>query len=554
MDEIIYLEPDEEITSVVDKIKNAKAASLGLAVPRGATILQSVVNLRLIMREATALSKQIAIVTTDKIGRNLAAQVGLTVYSSVKEEKPVFTPPPPEHDNQEVIEIDDAPKQDEPIPDDLRVHHFQDTRPVIHWKPQHKPVFEPQVASAESSPKIRFESNKGPVAVKERREFDPKTKKLIWPIAGVLLVLAGISFYLLFPRAKAQVFMNSEDLNKTVVLTVTNQVQSASINQNIFPGELIEAFAENTEKFSTTGKKNLGGKATGTISFYNGLDSNAHKFSAGTKLLSNSKTFILKSTVTVPGATVQSLKVVPGTISAEVEAENAGEDYNIKAGKFVIVGLTTSQQAALYAESTKDLSGGFTREVQVVSQEDYDKAKDKLIKALDVTIGKDLQTKADNKKILEKAIVTGEPEIISSSGVDQEANEFEMKVRMRKQAMVFDFTSFTAFLTEILEKQVPSDKMVAIPSEADYGLIVDKTSYDTKEMNLTANVQAKISSRIDAEKIKTAIIGKSQAAAEDFIKSQDGVSKTVFEFRPAWLKRIPSISRNVTVEIRYLTE
>jgi len=56
-------------------------------VPRDATILQSVVNLRLISKEATRFDKQISIVTTDKIGRNLAAQVGLPVYGSVREEK-----------------------------------------------------------------------------------------------------------------------------------------------------------------------------------------------------------------------------------------------------------------------------------------------------------------------------------------------------------------------------------------------------------------------------------------------------------------------------------
>ena len=71
MDELIYLEPDEEITSVIDKLKNLAGQRVGLVVPRDATLLQSVVNLRLLDREAKNLGKVISIVTADKteIGR-----------------------------------------------------------------------------------------------------------------------------------------------------------------------------------------------------------------------------------------------------------------------------------------------------------------------------------------------------------------------------------------------------------------------------------------------------------------------------------------------------
>jgi len=545
VDEIIYLEPDEEITSAIDKIKNAKSANIGLVVPRGATLLQSVVNLRLLSKEASVLNKKIAIVTTDKIGRNLVSQVGLPVYNSIQEERPVFTPQPPTIANDEVIEIDSTKKKEAvETPDGVNIHHFQDDRPVIRWRPQQKPVFvEPQSVRPEVTERA---------LTKKHLEVNPIFKKIIWLIAVVAIVLFIVVFYLLFPRAQVAVFMKAEDLKKTIALTISGNVPSASIEQNIFSGNLIEAFVETSQKFPATGKKNIGEKAKGQITVYNSWESSPRTFVAGTKFSNSAKTFIASNSFTVPGTAIREGNLVPGTVTVNIESEAPGEEYNVKAGRFTIIGLASAQQEKIYGSSSKDLTGGFSREAQVVSQEDYDQAKAKILIDLTAKVDQELKNEAKGDKILEKAVVANDPEIISSSGVDQEAKEFEMKVRLRKQAMVFNFQQFTAFLTQILSKQAPSDKMVVIPSEEDYGLIVDQTAYDKKELNLTANVLAKISSRIDAEKIKTAIIGKKKSAAEKYILSQGGTAKVEFNFRPSWLNKIPDLAKNTQVEIKYI--
>jgi len=63
MPNTIYIEPDEEITSVIDKLTSAASAQVILVVPKEATILQGLVNLKLLKMEAKKLSKEIAIVT-----------------------------------------------------------------------------------------------------------------------------------------------------------------------------------------------------------------------------------------------------------------------------------------------------------------------------------------------------------------------------------------------------------------------------------------------------------------------------------------------------------
>lgn len=567
MDEIIYLETDEEITSVIDKIKNTDNVSIGLVVPRNATLLQSVVNLRLIAREAKILGKEISIVTMDKIGRNLAAQVGLPVYNSVREEHPVYVPPPAAHETDEVIEIksvvnreinfdqekeksiEDIQDGHEPAPQNIRnrinVHHFQEDRPVINWKTGERPVMQKD---------RKMEKVKTSEEREAERKLDRKVKKVVWPIVMILILLVGVASYLLFPTAKVQVFVKSEDLTKTLPIVFTNSITVPDYVQNFFPSSLIEVKKEQSQKFQTTGKKNLGGKATGTVTFYNGLDSLSHKYAAGAKLMAEDKTYLLKSALTIPGATVQNLKVIQGSAVVDVEAENAGEDYNIKAGKFVIVGLAANQQSAIYGESKTDLKGGFTKTVQVVSKEDYENATKQLTDGLLASLDSEIKTKSNGLMLIDKSQVVLEPNVTSSSNIDQEANEFEMKVDLTKQVMAYDYDKLLDFLTLVVGKQVPADKMLVIASSDSIGFTIDRQAYDKGELDVTVNLVAKVATKIDKDQIKTGILGKSKNRAVQFALAQPGVEKVDIVFNPVWLAKISELARNVSVEVKYITD
>ncbi len=549
MDEIIYLEPDEEITSAIDKIKKAKNSNLGLVVPRDATLLQSVVNLRLISKEAALLGKNIAIVTADKIGRNLAAQVGLPVYNSIRDDMPSSTPAPVSA-RDEVLEIDSRePAVSNSNSDDNSsrrsgpsVHHFQDDRPTIHWKSHQKPVIKQSEPVEKVTPKNIIE---------KVQKIDHKTKTVFWPVFLIILFLAGLAAYLLYPAATVEVMVKSEDLNKTQPIIFITTVTTPNSDQNTFPGILVTSSNSATQKFPATGQKNLGGKAIAAVTFTNGLDSLSHKYPAGTKLVASNKNYLLKADVTVPGATVSNLQVVPGSATGQIEAENAGEDYNIKATKFVITGVPANQQAALYAQSSTDLKGGFTKIAQVVSQTDYDNAVKATSDGLLTTLDQDIKTKTIGLTLVDKSTVLSSPEITATSQVDQEATDFQLTVKLSKQVMAYDYTKFTDFLIGSLGKGVSADKMIVIPSNDSIAFTIDKQAYDKGELDTTANVAAKIATKISADQIKNQIIGKSDSAARQLILGQAGVENVNISYRPTFLKMISYLAQNVTVKIEY---
>ncbi|MCL5406996.1 MAG: hypothetical protein M1429_00650 [Patescibacteria group bacterium] len=541
MDEILYLEPDEEITSVIDKIKQSKAARLGLVVPREATLLQSVVNLRLLVKEAANLGKEIALITSDKIGRNLASKVGLPVFESVKNQQPIYQPPPPAINQEEIIEIDDTPSipKEETKPQGVHVHHFQE-REKEHRLKTKTPV-KTEIA-------VPWHPEKTP------KEVDLKNlKKIIWPMVALVILLILIGAFLILPKVNVRLRVQAESFQKSVDAQVSGK-DVTNLENKTFSGTLIDLSQEKEEKFSTTGKKNLGGKASGTITIYNNLDNSNHNFSAGSKLSSSSKTFVLKNNVTIPGAGVQSGKAVPGTASAEIEAEDAGEQYNVSAGRFTIVGLAAGNQEFIYGQSSKDLTGGFSKVAQVVSQDDYDKAKNKLTTELTDDLKSQLQVKATGQEILDNAIQIDLAEESTSAKVDSEAQDFTLKIKMRLQEMVFQRNDFDQFIISILEKQIPSTQMITLGANDTISPQIKEKKYDQSLLVFDVKVSAKISAKIDTEQVKSNLQGKNRQDATNYLSGLNGLSGSDFIYSPSWwpIKRIPNFARNLTVTLEYL--
>src|SRR5665647_1308424 len=79
MHQTFYIDIDEEITSIVDRLRKAIAKEVIIVVPKRALLVQSIVNLKLLKKESDKLGKEISIVTQDKLGKMLIEKVGINV-------------------------------------------------------------------------------------------------------------------------------------------------------------------------------------------------------------------------------------------------------------------------------------------------------------------------------------------------------------------------------------------------------------------------------------------------------------------------------------------
>ncbi len=130
----IYIDVDEEITTVVDYLRKAEEKNIILVVPQHALILQSVVNLRLLAQEAKKRKKILTIMTRDEEGIAFAARAGIAVQPFVSRddeiwpEKPASQIPAEEQSvtsyAQKVIEN----KETQRMPDHLGTPSFFDAQ------------------------------------------------------------------------------------------------------------------------------------------------------------------------------------------------------------------------------------------------------------------------------------------------------------------------------------------------------------------------------------------------------------------------------------------
>jgi len=82
---ILYLDSDDEITTAANRVREAEAIRVAIALPFGSRVATSRINFRLLSRDATLNGKKLSVVAGDPATRALAASAGLPVFSTVAE-------------------------------------------------------------------------------------------------------------------------------------------------------------------------------------------------------------------------------------------------------------------------------------------------------------------------------------------------------------------------------------------------------------------------------------------------------------------------------------
>ena len=81
--DVIYIEPEDDITDIIAKVKNAKTKIVALVPPKKAGVLRSVVNFKLIAKTAQQHNKTVVLISTDENLVKFAQSVKMPVAKSL---------------------------------------------------------------------------------------------------------------------------------------------------------------------------------------------------------------------------------------------------------------------------------------------------------------------------------------------------------------------------------------------------------------------------------------------------------------------------------------
>jgi len=533
MEKVIYIDADEEITSVISKIKKTKSSKVFIVIPKGSIILGSIVNLKMLKKHEKNFNKDIKIVTTDSMGRHLASQVGFEVVHSL--------------DDKEIDEHDDSFVKDGPkidfipnkkISDEKK--NEQDDGPKIIFK-----EIKEEDTSKEISPKKDIAKSDEGKPVKEKKKISKTLKRVLISFGFLSAVIGILALMFILPKATIYVSPRAEEIRENVSLEALLDTK----DNNSFSGSLVEATEESSKNFQATGKKNVGEKAKGVIIVYNEWDSTAQPLVSGTRFISSDgKLFKTTIAVNVPGTKVEQGQIVAGTANVNVEADQPGDNYNIGSATFSIPGLPSNKQDKIYGKSINSMSGGYIKEVKVVSSKDIEDAKNSLNEELASRLKENLKKQAKDTKILEAAFKDGNVEENFSAKEGQEAEEFSLKIKKGLWTVGFNEKKSEEMIAAKIKETLSDDKELI---EGKLENIEYKVIDETKEKGLSLSVSAVAfaTKKLELSKAKYEIPGKTKEEAIEYFKQNKEIMDVKVDLWPFWVKKIPLNRSRIEIKV-----
>ncbi|GEM_PF-1153981 len=574
-EEILYLEADEEITSIVDRLKATTATNIALVIPKRATLLQSIVNLKLLKKQGEDLRKEISLVTTDRMGRNLAAQVGLTVYQRIEQrnipikKKPQIKRPAYlghigykqttrrpltvfERDKKRIPFVDLSLRQKKangsiniPITKKTPSESFATKKMVADVSPEKVATMKTVVPKVPSvlGYKIRAAKN--------------FAGKLNLKIIGIfilfgLFILAFVAF-LILPSATVKANLNTEEIKYNLDLIISSKATEVNFEKNIVPGQIVDNTQEIEENFEATGKKDAGTKASGIMTIIN-KTGDIQPLVKTTQFKDNKtgKIFRTEKDVIVPKATVNSEgETIPGQTSVRVIADKPGEEYNVAASQFTIIKLEASKRNLVYGISEDKMTGGTSNIVAVVSKNDIKKAKSTTYRKILEVAKTELQKQTPENLTLDEKLIKGNViEAKPSVAQDQQATKFSYFLKIKFITLAYDSNQIRQLAQEKIENLTAKDKKV-IPESIE--ITYTKTKLNPKKETITTlvKINAKTIGRIDEAKLKTELKGRNEQETESYLKNLAEFRDASVSFWPFWVKSIPSNASRVKLEFSY---
>lgn len=367
---------------------------------------------------------------------------------------------------------------------------------------------------------------------------------LILGIIAVLVILVGA--YIFLPKASVRIFVEPRIMEKDAQVIADPNQKTVDENAKIIPGQLVETQVSGTDKDLATGKKEVGESAKGIVKIINNT-STGQNFSKGTVVTTASGLkFTLDKTASVSATAVDSDS--KSTITIPVTAVVIGADSNLASGtNLTVFGYGTDK---VVAKSEGNFSGGNSKQVTVVSSDDQKRLLAKVSSQLRQQAQQQLQEKLAGKKILQEALTE---EIIKKNynkNINDQASEFSLNLSAKYKGTAYNDTDLRLIVSQLVTTQVP-DGFMLDPTNTETQADVSSVDKNGKVVFL-AKFKAKLIPRLDSEKIKNQIKGKSLSEVRNIIKGMDHVLGSDIKITPnlpSFLQRLPLLTKNIIVEI-----
>lgn len=398
--DVIYIEPEDDITDIITKIENAKEKIVALVPPKKANVFRSLVNIKLIHKAGFTADKTIVLVTTDPAIMKLAAAVKVPVTKNLQTapavpdinalaEEKVATEEVVQTDEEgkevteeeaEVIE-EDAVEEDSDTPEEAEDDAGEADESEKSEKAEEKPA-ETDEKSEKSGKKAKKPEKLSNNPVVRFVQLHKKAT-IGGSIGAVILILILVWAFAIAPAVTVAIKIRTTSSPFSESVSFVKELKDENATEGKFYLEEKKLENKTEVSFTATGTKNIGEKASGSViiyAFFKGEGSIS--INAGTTFTNSGLSYTADKAVTLsysggsfdpcdnvgnPSSIMNSGCQITARVT--VTAVEAGEKYNLAAANS---GWRTTADVGVYSDAA--MTGGTDNIVTIVSKEDVEKA------------------------------------------------------------------------------------------------------------------------------------------------------------------------------------
>ncbi len=557
----IYIDVDDEITTVIDKVSESKKKLVALVLPKRAAVFQSIVNMKLLKRKSDEAKKNLVIVTTEASLLPLAGAVGIHVAKTLSSKPEIPAAPVIEHEMVEAAEEEGIPEiSTEPNEAEEMKKEAQKEITKSADKAKSKiPTNDLETIELDNSEEAPTDTAMPAVAKAEAKKKAKKDKSLkipnfnkfrLWALLGggglILIVILWILLFNVWPHATIDIKTNAQNVNANLSFNLSTNASGVNTNTNTVRAKQVSESKTYTATVNATGQQNNGQKASGTVSMQ-AIECNTisapSDVPAGTGITVNNNTYITQADTSFPslpnGRHGSNCLVYDANNSTSITAQNGGSSYNTSDNN-----TTFNVPGRSDVTATGGASGGTDNITTVVSQADINNAENKITQ--DTAGAKsDLtnQLNQANYYPLNSTFNAGTPNISPNATAGTVANSVTVTETVGYSMYGVIKTDLVTLLNNNIKSQVNGNQSIL-----NNGLSNASYTAGSNPTNLTLVTTAIVGPNINTTVLKNQITGQKVGQIESIVKSNPDVSSVTIKLSPFYVSKAPSPSK-ITINI-----
>lgn len=547
--ETIYVDIDDEITAIIDKVRGSSQKIVALVLPKRATMLQSVVNMKLLKRTSEEAKKHLVLITSEPGLLSLAGGVGLYVAKNLQS-KPEIPEVPlgnraPEDIEEALSMEDETPSQldaSKPVGDlaagSIPPSSIDDT---INLGDEPARGVMPATAAGAAAKAKKGGKFKVP-------NFNRFRLLLLCGGAGiVLLIIAWIVCFDVLPKAAITVKTNAS--NVVTNLNITLSSTASGVKGTTIPAQMQQTQKALTQQVPATGQKDNGTKASGAVSMTAkecSLNLPA-SVPAGTGISANGLTFVTQQDTSFGsnGDVKNGCITYKASGSTAVIAQNNGAQYNLGAATFSVAG-----RSDVTATSSNTMTGGTSNIIKVVQQSDIDAAKQKLATQDTTAIKQQLTSAFQNVGLyaIQSTFQASEPNITTTANVGDQADNVTVNETVTYTMFGAKKQDLHQVVADSVNKKIDTSKQVLLDDGLDSATFTLQSQTGNNAV-IALQDTAIAGPDLKVDSLRTQVAGKKASDAQSIIKNNPGVTDVNVSYSPFWVSAIPKNTSKITIII-----